>query len=85
MDGQRDPAVSFHLTTEGRCMTLASHWERTPPGVTQRTNSLLQPMEFLGDSAICPDVHGVPFRQYTQLFHKFFLEILNPFEIHFEA
>ena len=23
MDGQRDPAASFHLTTEGKCMTHA--------------------------------------------------------------
>ena len=38
MDGQRDPAASFHLTTEGRCMTHVSHWERTPPGVTQWRN-----------------------------------------------
>ena len=49
MGGQRAPPASFHLTTEDRCTTHASHWERTPPGVTQWTSQPEQRMEYHGD------------------------------------
>ena len=69
--GQRAPPASFLLTTEGACMTDVPLWEKMPPGATQRRNLLLQPMEFLGDTAIFPDVHGVTFHQYAAILHFF--------------